>query len=170
MLKKLNLAKRILNYLGAALSLAMLVMQFVPFWTYGEKTASINSFVWLKATDGELTGWLASNAPGFNAYTDMNSLVLAPVLMFVLCILGAIFCAKNAKAAFISLLPFFCGVIGIIGYLTQPVLQLGDGWIIHIAISAALALVGLVATVFGAIVYAKGDRVKKERKIIKKLA
>ena len=170
MLKKLNVTKSILNYVGAALSLVMLVMQFVPFWTYGDKTASINNFVWLKATDGELTSWFASNATGFNAYADMNSLVLAPVLMFVLCILGVIFCTKNSKAAFISLIPFFCGVIGVIGYLTQPVLQLGELWTLHIAISAALVLVGLVATVFGIIVFVKGDKVKKERKIIKKLA
>lgn len=170
MLKKMDMTKRIFNYIGAALSLVMLVMLFVPFWTYGDKTASINGFVWLKATDGELTGWFARNAIGFSAMTDTNMLVITPVFMFVLSILGTIFCAKSAKVALISLIPFFCGLIGIIGYLTQPVLQLGQLWVVHLTISIALAVVGLVATVLGIIVLAKGDKVKKERRVIKKLA
>ena len=170
MLKKMDMTKRILNYIGAALSLVMLVMLFVPFWEYGDKTASINGFVWLQATDGELTSWFARNAIGFSPMTDTNMLVITPVFMFVLSILGTIFCIKSSKSELISLLPFFCGLVGIVGYLTQPVLQLGQLWVVHLAISAALALVGLVATVLGIIVIAKGGKVKKERKIIKKLA
>lgn len=126
---------------SALLMVILLVLQFTPFWNYGEagESCSISSYIWFPSDHKDLESWLGTNAEGH----DLNSFVWLPILVLVLSALGAVFCVTKPDAGATSLLPAGCGIAGIIAYLTEPALKLGAGWMGHLVICIVLLVLGV---------------------------
>ena len=118
----------------------LLVLQFMPFWHYGEagESCSISSYVWFPTDHKALETWRGEQAQAH----DLNSFVGMPILILVLSAVGAALCLAAPGKGAAPLLSAACGIAGMIGYLTTPALKLGTGWAWHLLICIGLLALG----------------------------
>ena len=128
------------------LMIASFVLQCVPFWNFGEVEASINGLIWRPRVHEELQTIFSQETGGT---FDLNALVLYPVLQTVSALVGAVICLFLLNRPISALLPICCGVFGMLAYLTNPVLQMGNLWGLHLAVSILLLICGCAALVLG---------------------
>jgi len=145
-MKKIEGCSKICSIVCAVLMLALLVCQFVPFWTVPEtgETVSIGKYIWFPDDCGDLEDYLQT---AVHEDFTVNELVGQPVLILVLSAVSAVLCIIKRESTPVLFAPLACGVIGIWGYLAQPALQLGGGWVIHLTIciaAAAIAATGFI--------------------------
>ncbi len=131
------------NMIGACLMILLLVMQFVPFWQYGEpaNSVSIQGYVWFPTDYKDLDKELQeqTNDPQFG----VSNIVLMPVLELLLCCIGAVCCFVKSEHALPLLFPIIAGMIGIFGYL-KPAFRLGSLWPMHITLCVVLLAIGMI--------------------------
>ena len=140
---KINCGKTtVFNYVNAALMLVLLILQFVPFWTYGEagETASISQYIWFPTDYSEVEQYIAAS---LGTDFSINQILGMAILMLVLSAAGFALCLAKPGQPLVSLLPTACGLTGVIGYLTSPAMQLGTGWVLHLLVCAGMLAMGL---------------------------
>lgn len=157
---------RIFNYICAVLMLVLLITQFLPFWSCNcEKGCegvandlSISDYVWFP--EDHVKGVTKEFKQLIHKF-ELNDLVLTPVLILVCSTLGIFFCITKAKKPAVGVFPFIAGLAGTVGYLTNPVLQAGQNWVIHLVASILVLAASLV--VLSKIVVNFVEKRKKEK-------
>lgn len=132
---------RLCNIICVVLMLAMLVCQLLPFWAVGENQVSIQEHTWFPWLNEDLTDLFVDT---FGRDFMLKDIVLVPFVMLFGCVLGAIFCLLKLKSAGIAWIPFFVGLVGIIGYLTVPALQMGALWPVHLVVSILMTIAAAI--------------------------
>lgn len=146
---------RIANYICAGIALVLVVLQFIPFWgcyqcdTCGEgKVISINAYIWFaREHKNGLTAVLQNYYfPDFKAMDVVGTSVLMQVASLLALAMSILRPAK-LTAPFFALI---AGVICVVGYLTEPVYQMGWLWQGHLVagIVAILAALGVLLFAF----------------------
>ena len=140
--------------IAAVLLVGLFVLQFLPFWTVGEKTISMNGYLWLPEHNGDISaafkgimrdlGYLPDKAAETNW---INWLALWPVMQTVFILLGLGIHVKARGNGFMLLFPIACGVCGILGFTRHPILQMGSTWVIQLILSIAMIVVSVVGLV-----------------------
>lgn len=125
--------------------LALLVCQFVPFWSLGEETVSINGYIWFCTDHENFTSYFqeALNDEVFNAGT----IVGVNLITMLACVLGIVFCIKNSEDIWPGLISVICGVVGLFSYIAYPVYRMGAGWGLHVAVCVGMILAAGVSLV-----------------------
>lgn len=88
---------KLLNRLSALLMVVMLILQFTPFWHFGEsgaQTASISSYVWFPDNHTDLNAYLKTVEEGH----WVNSIVIVAVPMLLLCAIGTVLCLRASDS------------------------------------------------------------------------
>ena len=145
----------IVKYLSFALAiviLALLVMQFLPFWSTEKETVSINDYLWMPNEHKSVTKLFKAELD--DKKFDPIKIVLWPVLTLVLGVAGIILCFIKKDTLLPYLMTILCGLAGMLTYLTNPVYQWGANWIVHLIV----AIVVLVAGVAGLVLKLLADR------------
>ena len=145
----------IVKYLSFALAiviLALLVMQFLPFWTTEKETVSINDYLWMPNEHKSVTKLFKAELD--DKKFDPIKIVLWPVLTLVLGVAGIILCFIKKDTLLPYLMTILCGLAGVLTYLANPVYQWGANWIVHLIV----AIVVLVAGVAGLVLKLLADR------------
>lgn len=139
---------RIFNYVCAVLMLLLLITQFLPFWhcscskaCKGDNMLSVSDYVWFPS---DHKNGLTKDIQNVIEDFVVADVVLTPVLILVASVLGIVFCALKADKPLTGIFPFIAGLSGTIGYLTNPVLQMGQNWVIHLIASILVLLASLV--------------------------
>lgn len=141
---------RVINIACAVLMLALLICQFVPFWSLGDQQASIGGYIWFPEHHGDLTAHFQKtlNDRAF----DAGDIVGTNIMIIVASVIGVIFCLKNAEDAWPAIFPAVCGIAGLYGCIAKPVFRLGAMWPLHLVLSIvmlALAVVSLLCWIKG---------------------
>lgn len=133
-----------LNVICAILMLVLLVMQFMPFWTYGDPatSVSIQGYIWFP---GNHTGLDQALKESVSADYSINDVLLMPILTLVLGAAGIVLCLLKSANPFVSLLPAACGLAGTWGYLTGTAFHVGSGWVFHLILCIVLLALGLIS-------------------------
>ena len=145
----------IFNYICAGIAMFLVVLQFIPFWgcyqcdTCGEgKVISINEYIWFaREHKTGLTAVLKNYYfPDFMAMDVVGTSVLIQ-LSALFSLVMSIFRPGKLIAPIAALI---AGVSCVVGYLTDPVYQMGWLWQAHLAVGAvtALAALGVLAFAF----------------------
>lgn len=132
---------RLCIFACVALMLALLVMHFLPFWTVGEEQFSIQQYTWFTWNCEALTDHIVDNV---NSDFMVKDMALIPFVVLFGSVLGSIFCVINSKKAGFATIPLAVGIIGAVGYLTNPVFQLGALWQVHMVLCILMAVVALI--------------------------
>ncbi len=132
----------ICNGICVFLSLLLLILQFSPFWQTEEGAVSIQGYVWFPTNHTALQGVLRE-ATG-NGDFSVNDILAMPILVLLTGVAGMGICLWQRQKPLALLLPTFCGLAGVWGYLTNPVMRLGANWGLHLTVCIALAVVGAV--------------------------
>ena len=144
MKKSLTGKASLINIVCAVLLILLLVLQFTPFWHYGDEepqSASIQEFVWFPSDNKALSTYIEDQLGVDFAVDEM---VVMPVVVLVSGLAGAIVCILKSRASAAAILPAIAGLSGVIGYLSTPALQLGSLWILHLAVCVVLLVLSLV--------------------------
>ncbi len=148
-MKKVKYAS-LFNYICAGLVVLLLVTQFLPFWTADkcakcpDGTTSISDYVWFPDDHQDITKMMK----GKDLYGKdfaVGDIVLTPVIIVAATILTLYFCLRYAYKPMMGIFPFLGGLGGVFGYLTQPGLQIGQLWFVHLALAALVMICGGVA-------------------------
>jgi len=146
MSKKLNITK-ICHWVSAVLLIVLLVLQFTPYWSFGEGDkageASVSQYIWLPSDYKTLTKELEKT---FDDYS-INDIILPPILVLVLGAVGVVLGVLMAGKPLAGIIPTLCGAAGLWGWLTMPVLKMGATWGIQVALMAVILVVGVVSLV-----------------------
>lgn len=142
------------------LCLALVVTQFLPFWTAevevkneaGEKvvqqeTLSVWGFLSFPENDvqKEFTDYFVSSL-GEDGYT-INGTAGVACMILAFSVLTVIFTILKSDKVWTFVFPLVCGISGVYGYLTQGVFQMGNLWILPLILSAVIAVVALIPAV-----------------------
>ena len=139
---------RVLNYICAALALTLIATQFLPFWgcyqcsTCGEgKIISIFQYVWFANNhkSGLTTVLQDYYIPDFKAMDVVGT----SVLILLTGAFSLFLCVSKPHKTSSTLAPLAAGLCCVIGYLTQPAYQMGQFWVLHLAVGIALIVVSV---------------------------
>lgn len=163
----MKIAIRIINYICVLLLLAVLVMQFSPFWfcsdckTHEEdRVVSIAEYTWFPEhhkpiTKGMTDVYLAEYGQDYKGDNGKNykfavdDVIVICAMVLIPGILGVVLCFVFAKRAIMLLLPLICGVTGTVGYLISPALKIGINYHLHVILLAVTGVVALVGAILG---------------------
>ncbi|MGN0803667.1 MAG: hypothetical protein ACI4MF_13830 [Candidatus Faecivicinus sp.] len=135
------------SILCAIIMLALLVLQFVPFWHYGEageESASMNGYIWFPMDYGDLESYFAETT---GKPFDVNSILAMPILHLVLGAAGIVLCVLKRDQVWVSLFPVAVGGVGVWGFLSKPVYRLGSTWQLQLALCVVMLAIGLISLV-----------------------
>ena len=151
-MKKTNVVAMCISFVLVALMLALLVMQFVPFWSESKGPVSISDYIWMPGDHMELNVTLKAQ---FGKDYRINQIVLAPAVLLVSAAAGIVISLLK-RGKFVSyLIPIVCGVAGITAYFTYPPFKLGENWTIHAVLSIAVLAVAVIGAVVSLLKFKK---------------
>lgn len=152
---------KLINYVSAFLLLILVVMQFLPFWTYpgkmevinaetgkkekveAELDTSIQNYIWFPEDNKDCTTYL-QKATADKEFA-CGDIILFPVLALILTAVCIACVIINPEFKFIFLFPLVVGVIGVISLIGQVPFALGNGtnFTVQMALAAPLAILGI---------------------------
>ncbi len=138
----------------------LVAIQFTPYWTFTdgdgqEQTISIGSYVWFPNEDvsNDFEDVVKDEVfPGERMSDNdvVNEIVMFPAITFGLAVLAIATCILGKKKLIVpGLATLIVGLVGIIGYISSPALNLSSAWTLHFIITIILALVGAAVFAFG---------------------
>lgn len=133
--------------ISAVLMVAMIALQFTPFWSLGEEGAeivsSIGQYIWRPSDCKPLEKALKA-VESVGSDFKVGHMVLWPVVLLVASAAGAVLCVIKPKFYLTSAATIVAGLAGMIGYLTVPALKLGTNWALHMGLSAVILAAGVL--------------------------
>ncbi len=143
-----NKIVKIICVIVAVLMLAMLIMQFQPFWSANEDSASVAGYVALPKSHTGLNKYFKNYfKTEYDVKFTMHYVFPMPVVVFLCCVLGLFMCAYKFGSFLSFILPTVAGIYGAQGYLMNIVFRMGANWQFHTAICIAMAAVGIVGMI-----------------------
>lgn len=148
--KKISLSQ-ICLYICIVLCLALIVTQFLPFWTAevsvknedGERVTqeeTLSIWGYLSFPEEDVQKQFGKNfTSAFGDEYTINGIAGTACLILGLGVVSIIFILLKSDKAWTFMLPLACGISGVVGYLSEPVLQTGNLWIVHLILSALVA-------------------------------
>ena len=136
----------------ALLLVALLILQFIPFFEYEGEKVSLAQYLWLTYEYKPLTRYFDKE---FDTETNLKDMMWVPLGIFVLCVVGPVLYIFNRDKLVAPVCAIICGGVTVFGFLTIPVFQTGKTWVIQVAVGALMIVVGIVAVAFKVIVTKK---------------
>lgn len=136
---------RIFNIISIVLMGALLVLHFMPFWSYDGMSTSIQSYVWFPTDHAALETYIAGQVGG---EYSINSIILMPIIVLVTTVAGMILNIMFNDNLFVSLVPLGCGLVGVWGYLSKAAFRLGGNWSLHLIVCIAMVAAAGLKMVF----------------------
>lgn len=139
----------ICNLISVILLIVLLVFQFTPFWSYGENgdlTASIQGYIWFPSDHSALEKYFEAET---SADHTINAVLAMPILLLLVGAVGIVVGLLKADQVWVGTFPTVCGAVGLWGYLTKPVFQLGGNWHLQLILCLALLAMGIVTLLGG---------------------
>ena len=155
-MKKSELIIKIVNIVCAVVMLALIVCQFLPFWTTNEGVStSVQSMCWFPTRDAqkEVQKYFQAEL-GKDVYLmtamehSINHLVVPALGVLAFGLLGIYFCITKSSKPINGIWSLLCGLSCVVGYLLIPAYALGANWIIHVALGGVITALSIVLLVY----------------------
>ena len=143
-MKKTNTARTICYIICALLMVALAAYEFMPFWTVGDESISLQRYIWFPYEHKEVTKMFIAE---INSDFSVNDVVLMPIIHLVIGVLGAVLCLIKPKSLWIIVFPLLVSGSGILGYLTNPAFQMTSMWQVGLALSVAVGVTMIIPTI-----------------------
>ena len=159
MVKSLKNPKVLCSWLCALVMLAILVMMFVPYWSYvgsnedtfepEDRVTSINGYLWFPSDHAELED--AFNEGNMGDDIDANTIALPIGMQILFAGFGIALCLWKSKVTAVGAFPIVCGLFGVFGYAFVSALRMTSPalWIINLALAVLAIVLGIVRIVLG---------------------
>lgn len=141
MIKNSKKTLTIMKYVSLGLMVVLFALQFVPYW----EGVSIAQFL---AFPEEVTTTVKEVVGG---QVNIDDIVVVVVCQLIGSLIGVILYLKKKPGTFAGLVPMIAGGAGVLGCLLQPSYQAGSLWLVVLAVSAVLLVVGTISLVLSVI-------------------
>ena len=132
------------NAACAILMVALLILQFTPFWELGGQQISIGGYIWFPGSHEELTAHFQEIvAPDFK----VDSLVLSSLIQLLLPAAGIGLLIYNRESIFVPVCTAVCGAGTIWSFLSKAAFRLGNNWYLYLVLGIIL-IVAAIASVY----------------------
>ena len=133
---------KITNIVCAVIILALVVLQFMPFWTVGETTLSAQEYIWFCRHHIDFEDFFIQQLG--DAFS-LNAAVLPTVGILAFGCLSIYFCIAKSNKSANWVWTILCGGLScVFGFLTTPVYQMGSNWIVHLILGVVVCLISIV--------------------------
>lgn len=144
--------KTLPNYIAALLLLVLVVLMFMPFWTFtrGEATmqVSMNAYVWFPNDNTALQTALR-NAIESTGKINVTHTVLQPAFMLIFGVIGAGFCLAKPSSKVAAFFPALVGALGIWCFASISIYRvLNNLWIPMLIICCLALALGVYGMIF----------------------
>ena len=143
-MKKKNNPINVFDIICAVLMLALVVCLFMPFWTVGTESISMQEYIWMPEANEAFTDYFQD---AIHKDFRVNDVTLVPIFVLVSGVLGAYFCLIKRSKLGACVCTLCCGIIGMIGFLTSPAMQMGAYWQVYLALSIVVTAFGVFMAV-----------------------
>lgn len=133
-----------LNFCKAGIMAIFIILMFIPYWEYNGATTSINGFVWSKNYDAFLP-YFRQAAEGFTP----NLAIVGPMLFLILSGIGIALCIVKRNTHFTSIYTILLSLFGVVMYISNPVLPLGNIYILHLILMIVFFALAVFTMIFG---------------------
>lgn len=133
---------------ASVLMIALVALQFLPYWSYQGESASIAGYVWRPHEYSTFTDLFRSYFGKKFRITLMFGLPMALTLAANL--VGSVLCIIKASKPAAFLVPTASGILGIFVLLTQQPYRLGGLWLPSLILYALVLVLGIVGIVLAA--------------------
>lgn len=164
-MKTLSLVSRICCFLCVALMLALIIIQFVPYWTVEEETVSMAEMIWFPTEHKDITKVWKKEMKALDSEFKMNGLVPMPILSMAAAGIGIFVCLFKNKSWGSALLPIISGGAMAYALMIHPIQKTGLHCqtflilsIVTVAVAAVCLLTGIVASVMEYVSYKKAAK------------
>lgn len=160
MVKELKNPKVICSIVGILLAVALIVLQFVPYWSftqmitvgadYGkevQKTISIAEYSWFPTHNDGLLDVFNEGIGSLDAeFVEVNNVAEPMVVQLLFAIALIALCIWRPKLPVIGLAAIVCGGAGLLAMLGAiPAFSLNSTlWIVNIVLSSLMLIVGIL--------------------------
>ena len=158
--EKLNLVVIVTNIVCTVLLIAMFALLFLPTWQYEDGMLTAANYIGFPSEKQMLLKGFKDTL-GLTEFPSVNDVVTIPVVALLMAIVGVVVTFLSRKVPVAALAALAGGLIGTIGYATNPFYSLAETQMLLIIVSAVTAVAGLVGVVLYAIDLVK--KIKAER-------
>lgn len=157
MLKSFKGKTRLCNVVCAFLTLCLVILQFTPFWNFGDETRSINGYVWCDSGNTEIVDWFGAQ---LGVEPGIGSILSTSILVLFLGVAGIVACIIKSDTGFAALLPAATSLSALYAFMFKPVFRLGSTWVIQAALSIAILVFAVMAFICGLKKNGQGEKGK----------
>ena len=136
---------RICNMISIFLMGMLVILHFMPFWSYDGMSTSIQSYIWFPTEHTALEAYIVGQIGG---EYNINSIIWMPIIVILSTIAGIVLGIIKSEDLLASVVPLGCGLVGVWGYLTKPVFQLGTNWTLHLVVCVAMVAIAVLKIIF----------------------
>lgn len=129
----------------AILTLILLILHFVPYWSFEGDTLSIGGYVWLDPSNPQFAQYVLHNT---GAEANVNPIIFMSVFVILFGLLGAAASFWKSHNGYVTLVADIAAIAGIIFFVSSPMLRLSFMWIIQFIICIAIIVSSILAIVF----------------------
>ena len=153
--EKLNVVTIVTNIVCTILLITMFAVLFLPTWQYEDGMVSLASYIGFPSAKQMLLKGFKDTF-GLKAFPSVNDVVTTPVVGILCMLVSVVATILSRKLPLGSVAALIGGLVGLIGYATNPFFSLAETQMILIITSAVTAVAGLVGVILFAL-----DLVKK---------
>ncbi len=144
------------NAACAILMVALLILQFTPFWELDGQQISIGGYIWFPTDHEDLTAHFREVvAPDFK----VDSLVLSSLIQLLLPAAGIGLLIYNRESLYIPVCAAVCGAGTLCSFLFKAAFQQGVHWYLY-PVLAVILLIAAIVSVY--VRYKKPEHGRKE--------
>ena len=136
---------KIISYATVVLLAAVLICQFVPYWSFEGQTVSIGDYIWFTEHHKDLTKHFQGMLGDKEFYA--GNIAGYSIIIMATCGLGIFFGLKSAGKVKTMLFPAACGVAGLILHFSFPVFGIAGMGLILVILYALLVSAAVAAVV-----------------------
>ena len=123
-----------------------MLLQFLPFWTTGDGavTMSIQEYIWwpLEKPDGPaMTKYFQGL---YGSEWLIGDIVMTPCMTLICAIITFFFGIKRPNRLWMNIVYLCGGIVGLVGYLGDPMYQLNPIYIVQVILCALLVVTSIV--------------------------
>lgn len=128
----------------AVLTLILLILHFVPYWSFEGGSLSIGGYVWLDPSNPHFAQYVLHN---LGVEANVNPIIFMSVFVILFGILGAAASFWKSQNGYVTLIADIAAVAAIIFFVSNPMLRLSFMWIIQFIICIAIIAFSVLAIV-----------------------
>ncbi len=144
MLKEIIERTKKCSIVCGVLTLILLILHFVPYWSFEGETLSLGGYVWLDPSNPQFAQYVLHNT---GAEANVNPIIFMSVFIILFGILGAGVSFWKPKNGYVTLVADIAALAGIVFFIASPMLRLSFMWIIQFIICIAIIVFSILAIV-----------------------